>query len=72
MEKAYSLALAQEFEAEARKTADPVAEVFVTLQLCTKSLDNIPLRAIKDPAIKARLDTELAKLKAAIEQITPV
>lgn len=72
LEKAYSLALAQEFEAEAKKTSDPVAEVFVALQLCTKALENIPLRAIRDEAVKARLDLELAKLTAAIAQITPV
>ena len=72
LEKAYSMALAQDFEQEAKRNADPVAEVFIAIQVCTKALDNIPLRAIKNPDIKTRLDADIARLTAAIQQIVGV
>ncbi|MGE5491526.1 MAG: hypothetical protein ACM31P_09620 [Actinomycetota bacterium] len=69
LEQAYSQALTRKFEREAREKSDPVREVFEQIRGCTKSLENLPLRVVKTPALKEELDQLIDALKVQIENI---
>ena len=69
LERVYSLALARKYEQQARESADPIEEVFQAIHSCARLLDNIPYKAIRDPATKQRLLDELKKLDEAITSV---
>ena len=70
LEKVYSLAQARKYEEETRRTADPTAQAFEAIQVCTKALDNIPYKAMKNDETKARLLEALKPLSEVIYDLT--
>lgn len=69
LERAYSSALAKEYEEEAKRTADVLGQAFDTIALCTKTLANVPFLALKDPATKKKLFDALDALEKAIAEL---
>lgn len=69
LEACYSLLLTRQFEEDAKKKADPVADLFVAVELCTKSISNIPYKAMKDPLTKGKIIQVLTKLEQSIADI---
>ena len=69
IEKAYSMALAKKYEQEAKKTADPIADMFAAIEACKQALDNAPYKAIRDSDVKAKLDLALRDLQKAIDDL---
>lgn len=71
LEACYSLLLTRRFEEEAKKKADPVSDLFASVELCAKIIGNVPYKAMKDPLIQAKIIEALAKLEQAIADIKP-
>lgn len=71
LESCYSLLLARRFEAEAKKKADPVADLFNVVELCTKTINNVPYKAMKDPQIQEKIIAALTQLEQAIAELKP-
>jgi len=69
LEACYSLMLTRQFEEDAKKKADPVADLFVAVELCTKSISNVPYKAMKDPITKGKIVEALTKLEQAIAEV---
>lgn len=69
LEACYSLLLTRQYEEDAKKKADPVADLFSAVELCAKSISNIPYKAMKDPETKEKIEEVLAKLEQAIAEI---
>ena len=69
LEACYSLLLSRQYEEDAKKKADPVADLFAAVELCAKSISNIPYKAMKDPTTNAKICDALAKLEQAIADI---
>ncbi len=61
LESCYSIALTKKFEEEARKRADPVTDLFTAIEQCTKTINNVPYKAMRDTQTRERI----------IEAITP-
>lgn len=72
LEQVYAKALTRKYEREAREKADPVKDTFELIRLCAKSLENLPLRVIRDPALKQELDQLVIALRSQIEYVTSV
>jgi len=66
IEKAYAEAISKKYEKAARESHDPGEEVFRALQECTKALEDIPYRLVKNPDSHNRLMTAIGKLEQAI------
>jgi hypothetical protein len=66
IEKAYSEALSKKYQKEAQRDFDPGEEVFNTVKLCAKALNDIPYRLLKNPDTKRRLLISLKELEDAI------
>lgn len=71
LEACYSLLLTRQYEEEAKKNADPVADLFASVELCAKSISNIPYKAMTDPATKSKIMEALEKLEHAMAVIKP-
>lgn len=71
LEACYSLLLTRQYEEDAKKKADPVADLFAAVELCTKTISNVPYKAMKDPETKVKILEVLTKLEEAITDIKP-
>tara|TARA_R110002072_G_scaffold41442_2_gene116399 strand:+ start:1657 stop:2793 length:1137 start_codon:yes stop_codon:yes gene_type:complete len=69
LEEAYSQSLAKQYEKKAQEKADPVGDLFDVLSACNKSLDNVPLKVIKDPGLSDRLNQLMDSLQEKIRFI---
>lgn len=69
IERAYSEALTREYRKEAMDSYDPGEEVFRVIKECTKVLDNIPYKLMKDDQSNSHLLEALAPLEEAISLI---
>lgn len=69
LESCYSLSLTRQFEEEAKKKADPVADLFTAVERCVKVISNVPYKAMKDENTSARIIEALTKLEQAIADI---
>ncbi len=65
----YSAALAKKLEDDAKKNMDVVSQVFEAIDLCSRTLKNIPLRLVKDHAHRNRLFAQLSDLESVITEI---
>ncbi|WP_128972302.1 hypothetical protein [Burkholderia pseudomallei] len=63
LEHAKSQIILRELEREAKEKADPVKDVFDVIRACTRALDNLPLRIIKDAALNSELTSLLSDLE---------
>lgn len=66
LEDAYSQALTRQYERQARENADPIGESFDAIRACTKALENLPAKVLKDPDLKLTLDALLASLESEL------
>jgi len=69
LDRAYSIAQAKKYEEEAKEKADPVAEVFESIKDCTRALDNIPYKVIRDEETRTRLFMALDELEKTISAL---
>lgn len=67
IEHAKSQLILREMEREAKEKADPVKDVFDFIRACTRALDNLPLRIIKDKNLNSELSGLLSELEKKIE-----
>jgi hypothetical protein len=66
LEGAYALALLRKQQAKEKETTDPVADVFASISGCSKALDNLPLKMIRDDELKKALLEKLAELEERV------
>lgn len=71
LDACYSLMLTRLYEEDAKKKADPVADLFAAVELCKKTIVNVPYKAMKDPPTKKRIVEALGSLEQAIADIKP-
>lgn len=71
LENCYSLALSRHYGEEARRKSDPVQDLFVAVDQCTKVISNVPYKAMKDPETSAKIIQALEILEKAIAEIKP-
>lgn len=69
LEDSYSQSLAKQYEKKANEKADPVNDLFNILVSCNKSLDNVPLKVIKDPGLSSKLNSLMDSLQEKIMYI---
>jgi len=69
LEEAYSHALARQYQKQAQEKIDPISELFKSIINCTKALENLPLKVIKDPQLKVKLDELIIDLEAKLAYI---
>lgn len=69
VDKAYTLSLQKKYEEEARKLADPTSEVYEVLEECTKALENVPFKMLRDENQRTKLMDFLGKLSSAIAEL---
>jgi hypothetical protein len=67
LETAYTMANAEKFQQMTAESADRVRDLFDALTACTKALDDIPLKVLKDEAHRNNLYGKLDELKALIK-----
>ncbi|MFV9482251.1 hypothetical protein ACNI3T_00360 [Christiangramia sp. ASW11-125] len=72
LEEAYSTALQKKYEEEAKRNANPILQVYETLEECTKSLENVPYKMLKDKEEKAKLKLALEKLNEIVDELLEV
>ncbi|MGV9102890.1 MAG: hypothetical protein ACOC3C_02085, partial [Candidatus Thorarchaeota archaeon] len=69
IEQAYTQALSAKYQEEDRQRQDVEAEFFSALEACIKALTNIPLRLLRDAAIKDRVKEQIENLEKAVKPI---
>lgn len=72
LEQAYTSALQKKYEEEAKRNSNPIVQVYETLEECTKSLENVPYRMLKDQTEKAKLKDALQKLNEIVDELLAV
>lgn len=66
LQKAYTRAVQKKYAEEEKENSDPVNEVFESIRICTKALENIPLKVFKDSITKQKLEDAIRLLENAI------
>jgi hypothetical protein len=66
LEGVYAIALTRKQEEQNKSKADPVQEVFSTIENCTRVLDNLPLKMIRDTELKAKLLEKIDELEKRV------
>lgn len=69
LEETYSQALAKQYERQAKQKADPISELFDSIKTCTKALENLPLKVMKDTDLKNKLDELIEDLEKKIDYV---
>ena len=64
LERAYTIAIQKQYEEEAKKLADPTNDLFDSLDLAVKNLENVPYRILKDGLQREKLFEKLSRLEA--------
>jgi hypothetical protein len=70
LERAYTIAVQKQYEEEAKKLSDPTNELFESLDIVIKNLENIPYRILKDGTQKGNLFEKLNKISAIINELS--
>lgn len=70
LERAYTIAVQKQYEEEAKKLSDPTNELFESLDIAIKNLENIPYRILKDGTQKENLFERLNKISAIIKDLS--
>lgn len=70
IERAYTIAIQKQYEEEAKKLSDPTNELFESLDVAIKNLENIPYRILKDGTQKENLFQRLDKITAIIKDLS--
>lgn len=66
LEGMYASALTRKQQAKEKQRAEPVAEVFGALEECTRALDNLSLKMIREEELKSQLLQQVAELEKRI------
>lgn len=69
LEQAHALALQKQYDEQSKRNEDPTEEVFKSIRECTKSLENIPLKIIKNEETRRNLFELLQQLERSIQDI---
>jgi len=69
LERAYTAAIAARQEETLRDRFDPVDQVFSSIRECTKALENLPFKMLRNPDQKGQLHEALKPLESAIKAI---
>ena len=69
LETCHSLVLSRRFEEAAKRKADPLQDLFLAVEQCTKVISNVPYKAMKDPEIRAKILERLNELENAISDL---
>lgn len=69
VERSYSEAITKQYEKEVRETYDPVEEVLTSIRECTRALDNIPYKLIRDSEANKELLEMLEQLEQTIASV---
>jgi hypothetical protein len=69
LEKAYTIALQKQYEEEAKKTSNPSDELFESLDILVKNLENIPYKILKDGTLRERLFEKLEKVQSLFQDL---
>lgn len=69
LDKAYSIALQKKYEEEYSKNKNPIEELHNALDICIKSLENVPYKLMKDPTEKAKLMEKLSKINSITTEL---
>lgn len=72
LEQAYTSALQKKYEEEAKKKANPIIQVYETLEECTVSLENVPYRMLKDKDEKEKLKEALERLNKIVDELLEI
>jgi hypothetical protein len=67
LETAYTMANAEAFQQKTAESADRVKDLFEAIAACSKALDDIPLKVLKDKSHRKHLDERLAELQHLID-----
>lgn len=70
LEKAYTIAIQKQYEEEAKKLSDPTSDLYDSLDLVIKNLENIPYRILKDGAQKEKLFEKLIRIEAIYKDLS--
>lgn len=70
LEHAKSQLILRELEREAKEKADPVKDVFEVIRECTRAIENLPLKVIKNRELKTELTGLLADLQEKINFVS--
>lgn len=70
LERAYTIALQKEYEEETKKMANPTEELFDSIDIAIKNLENIPFKIIKDSNLRDRLFAKLEKINAIYKEVS--
>lgn len=69
LERLYSIAISRKYEREVKEKSDPIQDVFDLLSQCTKALENIPLKVIKEDSLRAKIYQAIEELEVRIRYI---
>lgn len=69
IEGTLSIALVRKYEKQAKEQSNPIEEVFEALKICTRTLENLPFKMLRDEEIRGRLFIELENLEDKIKVI---
>lgn len=69
LERAYTIAIQKQYEEEAKKLSDPTNELYDSLDLAIKNLENVPYRILKDGIQKEKLFEKLAKIESIFKDL---
>lgn len=72
LDEAYSKSLQKKFEEEAKKKSNPIIEVYESIEDCTKTLENLPFRMLKDEEEKKKLIDSLSKLNTIVDELMAI
>jgi len=70
LERAYTIAIQKQYEEEAKKLSDPSNELFESLDIAIKNLENIPYRILKDGTEKDKLFARLNRIGEIIKELS--
>lgn len=66
LEACYAIFLSKQHDQAAKLASDPLADVFESVNLCIKSINNVPFKAMKNPETVEKIHGELNRLKETI------
>lgn len=69
LETCHSLALSRRFEEEAKLKADPLQDLFLAVEQCTKIISNVPYKAMKNADTRAKIIEKLSELEKVISDL---
>lgn len=69
LERAYTIAIQKQYEEEAKKLSDPTIELFDSLDIAIRNLENIPYKILRDGVQKQKLFERLAKIDSIYKDL---